>query len=325
MDYNTAYGIASDAVKDILKRYFLQSFEYVQNFSVAVQEIVPRGLFFNPTGSKMYIAGADGDDVNEYDLSTPWDVSTAVYLQNFSVAAQELEPRGLFFNPTGSKMYIAGADGDDVNEYDLSTPWDVSTAVYLQNFSVAAQELEPRGLFFNPTGSKMYIAGADGDDVNEYDLSTPWDVSTAVYLQNFSVAAQELEPRGLFFNPTGSKMYIAGADGDDVNEYDLSTPWDVSTAVYLQNFSVAVQELEPTGLFFNPTGSKMYIAGADGDDVNEYDLSTPWDVSTAVYLQNFSVAAQEAIPQGLFFNPTGSKMYIVGSTGDDVNEYMRWN
>jgi hypothetical protein len=40
------------------------------------------------------------------------------------------------------------------------------------------------------------------------------------------------------------------------------------------------------------------LLGFSGDDVNEYDLSTAWDISTASYLQNFSVIAQETSPQG---------------------------
>jgi hypothetical protein len=67
----------------------------------------------------------------------------------------------------------------------------------------------------------MYIVGVSGQDVNEYDLSTAWDISSASYLQNFSVSAQETSPRGVFFKPDGLKMYIVGVSGQDVNEYDL--------------------------------------------------------------------------------------------------------
>ena len=250
-----------------------------------------------------------------------WDISTASYLQNFSVVAQEGTSTGLFFKPDGTKMYVVGSVGDAVNEYDLSSAWDISTASYLQNFSVSAQEVSPEGIFFKVDGTKMYVIGSDGDDVNEYDLSSAWDVSTASYLQNFSVAAQESTPQGLFFKPDGLKMYVVGRTGDNVNEYDLSSAWDVSTASYLQNFSVAAQDLTPTGLFFKPDGTKMYVIGRSADYVNEYDLSSAWDVSTASYLQNFSVAAQEATPTGLFFKPDGTKMYVVGYTGDAVNEY----
>jgi DNA-binding beta-propeller fold protein YncE len=250
-----------------------------------------------------------------------WRLYGARYFQNFSVAAQEVSPQGIFFKPDGTKMYIVGSAGVDVNEYDLSLAWDVSTAVYLQNFSVFPQGTSPLGIFFKPDGTKMYIVVASDDDVNEYDLSSAWDVSTAVYLQNFSIAAQEVSPQGIFFKPDGTKMYIIGANGDDVNEYDLSSAWDVSTSVFLQNFSVAAQDTVPTGIFFKPDGTKMYIVGSAGVDVNEYDLSLAWDVSTSVFLQNFSVAAQDTVPTDIFFKPDGTKMYIVGSSGRDVNEY----
>jgi DNA-binding beta-propeller fold protein YncE len=335
---------------------------YLQNFSVAGQETSPNGISFKPDGTKMYIVGSTGDDVNEYTLSTAWDISTASYLQNFSVAGQETSPNGISFKPDGTKMYIVGSSGDDVNEYTLSTAWNVSTASYLQNFSVAGQETIPQDIFFKPDGTKMYVCGSSGDDVNEYTLSTAWDISTASYLQNFltsgfelltgiffrpdgaamyligsssvptysvqqyvlggfSISAQETIPQGIFFKPDGTKMYVCGSSGDDVNEYTLSTAWDISTASYLQNFSVAGQETSPSGIFFKPDGTKMYVCGSSGDDVNEYNLSTAWDISTASFLQLFSVSAQELTPSGVFFKPDGTKMYIVGQSGDDVNEY----
>jgi DNA-binding beta-propeller fold protein YncE len=310
---------------DLSTAWDITTASYLQNFSVAAQETTPQDIFFKPDGTKMYVIGSTGDDVNEYDLSTAWDITTASYLQNFSVAAQEIAPQDIFFKPDGTKMYVIGNSGDDVNEYDLSTAWDITTASYLQNFSVAAQDTSPQGIFFKPDGLKMYVLGAIGDAVFSYTLSTAWDVSAASFdfptEGYFSVAAQETAPTGVFFKPDGTKMYVIGAIGDDVNEYDLSTAWDVTSASYLQNFSVSAQELSPTGVFFKPDGTKMYILGVLGDDVNEYDLSTAWDVTSASYLQNFSVAAQETTPQDIFFKPDGTKMYVIGSTGDDVNEY----
>jgi len=218
-------------------------------------------------------------------------------------------------------MYVIGQGGDDVNEYDLSTAWNVSTASYLQNFSIAAEETFPQGVFFKPDGLKMYVIGTVGDDVNEYDLSLAWDISTASFLQSSSVAAQDTNPAGLFFRADGLKMYVIGFTGDAVYEYDLSTAWDVSTTSYVQNFSVAAQETNPTGVFFNPNGFKMYVIGSSGDDVNEYDLNSVWDVSTASYVQNFSVSLEETSPQDVFFKPDGTVMYVVGSASDAVWAY----
>ena len=254
-------------------------------------------------------------------LSGEWDVTTAVYLQNFSVGSEEGAITGVFFKPDGLKMYVVGTTGDDVNEYDLSTAWDVTTASFLQRFSVSDRETVPESVFFKPDGTKMYVMGRTGDDVNEYNLSTAWDVSTASYLRNFSVAGQESYPTGMFFKPDGTKMYITGATGDDVNEYNLSTAWNVTTAVYLQNFSVAAQIATPEGIFFKPDGTKMYVMGSTAASVNEYDLSTAWDVSTAVFLQQFSASFQEPYPHAVFFKPDGLKMYVMGQLVNSVLEY----
>ena len=151
-----------------------------------------------------------------------WNVSTAVFVQSKSVSAQELDPYGLSFKPDGLKMYILGTSGLDVNEYNLSTAWDISTAVFLQSKSISGQETNPRGLFFKPDGTKMYLIGLSGDDVNEYNLSTAWDVFTAVFVQSESIAAQDTAPNNIFFKPDGTKMYFVGLAGRDVNEYDLT-------------------------------------------------------------------------------------------------------
>jgi len=244
-----------------------------------------------------------------------------LFLQDFSVASQDTVPTDIFFRADGLKMYMVGDANNKVYEYDLSTAWNISTAVYLQYFSVASQDTSPIGIFFKSDGLKMYMVGSTNDKVYEYDLSTAWNISTAVYLQDFSVASQDAGPTGIFFRADGLKMYMVGLVNDKVYEYDLSTAWNISTAVYLQDFSVASQDTIPTGIFFRADGLKMYMVGDANNKVYEYDLSTAWNISTAVYLRDFNVASQVLIPQGIFFKADGLKMYMVGSLGDKVYEY----
>lgn len=254
--------------------------------------------------------------------ATGYSLSGASYDNvSFSVVSQETDARGFFFKPDGTKMYVVGTTGDDINEYNLSTAWDVSTASYVQVFSVAAQDTSPNAVFFKPDGTKMYVVGTTGQDINEYNLSTAWNVSTASYVQVFSVSAQEPTPLAVFFKPDGLKMYVVGNVGQDINEYNLSTAWDISTASYLQNFSVASQEISPFGVFFKPDGTKMYVSGGGGQDINEYNLSTAWNISTASYVQNFSVATQDGSPRDVFFKDDGVKMYVLGKNTSAVYRY----
>ena len=257
----------------------------------------------------------------EIAQTAAYDLTSASYVRTFSVAVQETGPVGVSFKSDGTAMYVVGSVGDDVNEYSLSIAWNISTASYVKSFSVGAQESLPTDLFFKPDGTVMYVTGASGDDVNEYSLSTAWDISTASYVRRFSVVGQDNGPQSVFFRPDGTAMYITGTGGDAVYEYSLSTAWNVATSSYVRTFSVAAQESTPTGISFKPDGTAMFVLGNLGDAVYEYSLSTAWNISTASYVRSFSVGAQEPTSQGLFFKPDGTAMYVVGSGGAAVYEY----
>ncbi len=260
------------------------------SFSVSTQEGLPSGLFFKPDGSKMYVSGYSNDVVAEYDLSTSWDVSTAVVNQTTSISAQEGVSMDLFFKPDGTKMYIVGQDTDSVYEYDLSTAWDISTKTYNSSFlAVGSQENTPRAMFFKPDGTKMYIAGTQNDTVYQYALSTAWDVSSGSFEtgKTFSVASQETQPQGLFFSPDGTTMFVSGTTTDSVYKYTLSTAWDVSTASYAsESFNLSSENTAIDSIFFKSDGSKMYALGLVGDTVYQY---TTGSTSAATFTYPSSV------------------------------------
>jgi hypothetical protein len=167
----------------------------------------------------------------------------------------------------------------------------------------------------------MYVCGGVGDAVYEYDLSTAWNISTASYVQMTGAAVIVLNPSGLFFKSDGLKMYLTSLSSNSVYEYNLSTAWDISTVSLFQTYSISAQTTFPEDIFFKPDGLKFYIVTPTNDAVYEYDLSTAWNISTASYLQNFSVAAQDTFPTGLFFSPDGLGMYVLGLTNDSVYQY----
>ena len=270
-------------------------------------------------------AAITGYNVQSADGSGTWqsfyDLTEAAYDSvNFSVSGQDADPYGLFFRSDGAKMYVAGDAGNDINEYNLSTPWTVSSASYSQNFSVASQESAPNGVFFKTDGTKMFVVGTATDTVYEYALSSAWDISSASYGSvSFSVGSQDTVPTDLAFKADGTKMFIVGNTGNNVYEYALSSAWVVSSASYTRSFSLASQETGPTGLYFSSDGLNMFVIGAAG--VNKYVLSSAWDISSASYSQTFSVSSQESDPQALFFKSDGTKMYVLGSSSDTVYQY----
>ena len=252
---------------------------FVDSFSVRSQEGKPAGLAFSHDGTKMFHGGNDNDDIHEYTLSTAWDVSTASYVDAFSIASQDNEPFGITFNNDGTKMFVAGAgSGDSIYEYTLSTAYDVSTASYVDALDVSGQDSRPTGIRFNNDGTKLFMTGFVSDYINEYNLSTAYDISTGSYSKRFSVNSQDIYPRDVQFNLDGTKMFVVGGAGDNINEYKLTTGFDVSTASFVDSLSVASQDRNPFSMAFNNDGSKMFMLGYENDTVNEYTLTTGFDV-----------------------------------------------
>ena len=299
------------------------SFNLTEQHLMAVTKLDAPELTIDP--------GAVQDTFGSLIVGT-FDVSTASYdgdTERFSVSGQETSPTGMAFSNDGAKMFVVGGDvGKAVNEYTLSTHFDVSTATSTNvTFSVSDQDENPTGMAFSNDGVKMFVVGWNDEKINEYTLSTPFDLSTASYdgdPERFDVSGHEGLPTGMAFSNDGTKMFVVGDDGNDISEYTLSTPFDVSTASYDddERFSVLGQETSPTGMAFSNDGAKMFVVGWNEDNINEYTLLTPFDVSTATFANvTFSVSGQDQNPQGMAFSNDGAKMFVVGNIGEAVNEY----
>ena len=64
-------------------------------------------------------------------------------------------------------------------------------------------------------------------------------------------------------------------------------------------FDLAGWETIPTSITLEDKGSKLFIIGSTGDDVNEFRLSIPYCLGNATFTDSFSVSGKETSPQSL--------------------------
>ena len=150
------------------------------------------------------------------------------------------------------------------------------------------------------------------------------NVSTWAYDSvSFSVSSQDSQPHGIIFNNDGSKMYMVGETNDNAHQYSLSTAFDLSTASYDSvSFSFSSQDTAPYDIAFNNDGSKMYMSGTSSSSLYQYSLSTAYNLSTASYDSvSFSVSSQDTFPRDIAFNNDGTKMYMIGTSNNNVHQY----
>ena len=256
---------------------------------VRVSDSIPdndvRDVTFNNDGTKLFVLGRANDNVYEYSVETAWNVSSITLVRTLDISVVSATQgdnaaNGIEFNTDGTKMFILGQGQDLVNEYALSTGFDLSTASFTQSLDISGQEDLPYGVTFNNDGTKMYITGRRNDNVDEYVLTTEFDISTASHSQTFSVSSQAVRASAVRFNSDGTEMFVleggtTGAGHNTIYQYTLTTAFDVSTASYSdKSFSVVDEEEKARGFCFGDNDQQLYVAGWRGDDVNQY--STPW-------------------------------------------------
>lgn len=292
-------------------------------------EYDPRGVALSSDGTKMYIVGAQRDNVYQFDLSTPFDISTADWITNqiYINVPNESNPYVLRFSPDGTYMFVGGTSTDGPLRWTLTTAWDISTASYDGSITLSSDEGNLRSFDFKPDGTKMFTIGHTNDSILEYNLTTPWDYSTATYVQSVSCRLFSNGPLALTFNNDGTKVFMIDADVDNMMEIPLSTAYDITTignpfdenAACFRGYIPAL-----SGMWFKPDGTKVYVTDANPDTIEEFSLSTAWDLSTisnsAPVVFDMTSSGATA-PRGIYFKSDGLEVYIVCNSSDKVYQF----
>lgn len=245
---------------------------------------------------------------------------TTVTTNTLSVTAQETNPKDLVFKPDGLEVYIAGATGDDITQYTLTTAFDLSTATFTR---AAAPASLPgiSGITFNDTGEYVFLSDGTGDTVTRYTCSTPWNISGISFPQQ-TLAMATTNPNGLTFNNDGTRLFVIDSSSR-VNRYDLSTAYDLTTSTYMGNTSfVGTNQIgaSGTGVSFNADGTMLFLTSPSRFYLTP--LSTPYDPSSftqAAFVPAFLIVSDT---QGVYARSNTSVFLVSGlSAPAKVTEY----
>ena len=322
------------------------------------------GIYFKPDGRVMYVNDASADTIVQYNLSTPWDTTTATANPTeFDLSVIDTVPRGFTITPDGTTMLIIGSEvTDEIDQYTLLTPWDTNTATHTVSFNVNDQDTGMGGVFISSDQTKLYLSGGTSDEIYEYDMgltapsgiltiggsieiasagavtfgdgstmssaaapsSLMGSVNSMTYVQQQDIT-EDATPNGVSFKPDGTKMYVVGGGLDEINEYDLSTPWDISTETFNDVMDITSlsggSETAPQDMYMRSDGRKVYVAGFTLDEVHEYDLSTAWDITTLTHTNSFDFSAQTTDGAGITMSPDGRQLYVADFTTSIVYSY----
>lgn len=247
-----------------------------------------------------------------------YNLSTATLASSFTFPGQGTSIENVVVTENGLKCYIANASTNSLTEYNLTTPYSVQSRVQVAQISIGFTG----GVYFKPDGTKFWwVNGITSDPrVYSYTMSTPWSLATATvdfgggYLDLGTASSQ-----GIWFDNSGTLMFIANLTSTRVDTYGLATPFDISSFTGLiRTYSTGSTTCR--ALAFNNDGTRMYTGnGLFPAHVREHLLTTPFDTSTASV--NYQLATGFDYVSGINFAKFGFKMYIVDYSSDRFREY----
>lgn len=250
--------------------------------------------------------------VPDLDISTYSFTSTT-----FSVAAQETFLFGNAWGDSGNKMYICGWGVDGLTEYTAGTAYDISTLGSPVTANIT-DVTAPIDFKFKDDGLAFFVVEPAGV-VEAFTLGVAWDISTWARdsAKDYNFSAQETIARAIDFSSDGFKMFIGGNSSDAIHEYALGTAWDPSTATFTTTFSTAAQTTAMSGMQFTNDGDSFVLC--QNGAVFQYDLTTPYDLTTASYNQQLLITGGA----GVSISPDNTVMIISDGSGstDNLREY----
>lgn len=316
---------------------------WVISTNIHSNETVNVGVTFSPDGVYMYTSGDTSDAIDQYTLSTPYDVSTAVYTRTRAIGTgftySTTQPRGITFDPTGVYMFV----GDDLNNrvlrFDLSTAWDISTISTTNTMvSISTQTAAPGyGLQFSSDGLLMFINNQTSN-IFTYSLTTPWTISSGVtYVRVLTTAANS---RGFIFSSDGLQLFALTSSGV-VTRRTLTTAWDTSTAAAVNqtitisssNFPTATYGTPVYSIYLNESitglsaGKRLYMSlpgVSTSEYIGQFELSAPNDIS---FLCSPLFNLPVELSQNITLNPGTAPVYIarLGTPSTDMSKRLRFS
>ena len=311
------------------------NWEYTgKEFSVAAQEINPGAAIFGDNGTKLYVLGTSADRVQQYSVSSAYDLSSTVTHVGQSNVTHGNNPQDVLFSADGSKIWTLDGGSDQLRYYTLGTNWDItslsSSAVATRDFRDNA-DTNPTGFRFNADGTKIILvgsssAGAAGKDIiYSYNLSTPYDITGIGTTSGNDAVAPDVEVRfdsftdslemgdeissvqAVEFSVDGKTAHIACRDRRNIVSFALATAFDITTMSFAGFANTVNEELGPTGIHLTESANVAIVVGLTDDTVVQYTVNNPGTVIDS------SGSTQVTGNLGVYKNATFEKdVYISG-------------
>jgi len=213
----------------------------------------------------------------------------------------------------GTSLYTVYPTTSVITQHFLGTPFDIFTKYTSSTINIHATTTgEGTGVYcfgFSGDGSKLYVANGTSDRIFQFELTSPWDITTTTY-QSQKTLLGVGQFRGLVVSRDGTRIFTLSMTDNKLRSYTLSTPWDITTLVFEYDFLNAILFSYMYDIEFSADGNHLYMLDANTiQKIFQYDLTTPWDISTLTTpIYEYSYSTHSTVMISICLNDDATKL-----------------
>lgn len=201
---------------------------------------VSAGIKIKNNGTRMYVAETSPSRVlNQYNLSTPYDISTATYIGEIDINATVGSIVDFDISNDGTKLIVMN-NSNVLYEFLLGTPWTISTVSYQsRSQSINSQDTQMRAMFVSNDGLRIISIGSTNNKIYQFTLGSAWNLTSITFNTDLSMSSYLTNPtssglRWVCRDDTGTRLVVlydgSASSGPWLQEIKLSTDSTLSGA-----------------------------------------------------------------------------------------------
>ena len=216
------------------------------------------------------------------------------------------------WNEDGTKWIFTddgsgGAGTGEILYADVSTPYDISTLSTVET-PIDTTLGRLRGIQWSADGTQLYVTDYSTGDISSFGASPAYDITSVGTTPDTTISLLGNSTLlGMHFTDDG-KYLIVGTTTSTAWLYPLSTAWDISTIGTGQSANLSASGVTRSDqLIISNDGTRIWQLGLNTEDIHQWTLTTPFDLSTA----SWDGAGKDFALQdsGSYVNPTGMTIH----------------
>lgn len=261
-------------------------------YYIGTHENTITGMHMSADGGNLYVigtghgTGAGLGKITQYTMSAPYTINTMTYIRQFAPPDQTFL-YDVKFDDTGYRMFTVSGSGTtgNVHQWNLTSPWDISTAVAANRIS-GLVSVTNSNLAFSNNGTILHVFYTPNGRYIKYNLATAYELNTAAQVQStaytsFSTPFTNFEY--ITLNNDGTKLFVltnvTTGEENIIRVYNLTTSHDASSTQFNSNVKINLvsrQGLSTGDAFramdFDGSGTRFYLSEVERDMLYQFKL-----------------------------------------------------